>query len=240
MKITTIAALIITSSTAYAGGLSDPIVLRPVERPTVGTAVRDTGWAGGYAGLSYSMRTMTDDIDDIYVRECRFGNAHRELKCATGDHKDSPEIAELERVDAPWTVDGYRRGEIFDTPVLYDEERGIIWGSNGSTFTYTPTRAGDPEYVQGKNAQNVLVDTITEIVQDSAIAGGHIGHRWDIGAIVGVEASTDGTMTTAEVSAGISLGSMLPYAFVGAAQFDVGDFGDVTTEALGARISFNF
>lgn len=256
LKLTT--ALIALAVPALADGPTVPRYDPPVQP----LPVPPSTFAGGYVGLSFGRTTETTNIDDIYVRECQFGDAHKERKCAYGGHEDSVEIAALERNHAPWK--NFPGGD----PIVYDEHRFIMYGEADSVFTYTTSSGGDPMPVAGKDALNVLVDTISESETTESGIGAFAGYRWELtrSVLAGVEVSTDGTLSTAEANLGYACGNVLGYVFAGGAQYDgldsavygagldyrvsenwtvggkftAGDFGDTTTETAALRVAFNF
>ena len=264
MKLTTIAALLMTGTASYAGGLSDPIVLRPVERPSVGTAARDTYFGGFYAGAQFTRTEETVKSEEEYTPEtevkimdnCVFTSGH-----SGGEKCD----------DVPSEVVIGNYGHL--PKCLRDYSRNCIVKVNGDDtvriFIKGAERGDVLEWDTGQRRIE-YGETVMRSIVDSFVdeqAGAFAGYRVDTGAMVfGIEASTDGYMTTAELSAGIGWGNALVYAFGGAGEFrdergevygagveymmdggfsvglkaTVGDFGDVTTEALGTRISLQF
>ena len=249
-----LAATLLMTTASHADGIQPPWVEPPITQPAPAPS-----FAGFYAGLSYGRTDVTTDIDNIHVRECQFGTKHGQRKCAHGGHEESPEIMALERGNAPWN--NWSGGD----PVVYDEHQGLMYGEADSTFRYTTLSSADPVAVKGKDALNVLVDIITHDDSTSEGAGVFAGYRVGSTMIGGVEVSSDGTLSTAELSGGLALGSVLPYGFVGFGQYDgaegtvagagvdvliggfliggkwtSGDFGDTQTNTVGARVAYRF
>lgn len=252
--LTTAAILAATSSTA--GGLSDPIIPPAVPE-------QYSPWAGAYVGLSYGRTAATTDIPDQYVYECAAGETediHNNHKCVIDSHawENSPEVQALVHNDRPW-------GQ-YETQYRYNQpDYDGVWLGGADSFTYTTDQQiGQPEV--SKPTTTTLIDTITELTNEASTAGVFAGYRWDLGVVLGVEASTDGTLSTAELSAGLPMGEFLFYGFAGAGKYDgeggsvygagldyrasdrwmiggkltSGEFGDTTTETAALRVSFSF
>lgn len=236
-------AFILAATSVDAGGLAPPIDTSTPVPPVA------QNWSGAYVGLSYGQTTSTTTVttttqgEPIYQRQCSPTEGHTGKKCSFSGHEDSAEIAALDRLNSPWRVPGFKVGQNHDA-VVYDDQQSIMWLSD--PFTYTTAVAGDPVAIPGKNAENVLLDTIipetssiSELTATEAGVGAFIGYRWDMGVVAGVEASSDGTMTTVEASAGMPMGDLLAYGFIGAGWYD-GTQGNVYGAGADYRITDNW
>ncbi len=256
--LTTTAITLALTSALQAGGLADPIEqVSPV-------AQSFATWTGPYAGISYGQTTETTDIDDIYVYECVKGGSrdrHNNNKCVVDEYtwNNSPEVQALEHNNKPW-------GQ-YTTQYRYNQpDYDGVWLGGAESFVYTTDRVMDAPAVI-KPTNTTLIDTISETISETDGAGVFAGYRQQFGsAVIGGEVSTDGTLSTAELSAGLAVGDVLAYGFVGAGRYDdldgsvygggidyrlsprwtvgakvtSGDFGETTTETAAIRIGFNF
>ncbi len=274
----------LSATAASAGGLSDPIVTPPV----LGTPYATSGWGGAYAGLSFGQtearekseverirRTpTTEDVEVITVEEeavkavCEYNQYGH-----SGGEKCDGFPTELVEIEFPG-IDHCGR-DYSQTCVIRENKDGtsyiFVKGGTGEGYEYATgevitTTTSETVTVDGPD----LVTTFSETIQayvESGDVGGFIGYRQQYGAaVLGVEASADGTLSTAELSAGLAMGDVLVYGFAGAGRYDgldgsvygggvdyrlsdswtlggkftAGDFGSVETETAALRVSFNF
>lgn len=188
-------------------------------------------------------RSHQHEVNPTYLRECVLGSGHSGNKCTVSatDWTTSPELQALAEVTSPWNVHGFRRDGQPGDLARYDAGYWGVWMNDTPTFRYTTPEgdSGDPER-GNRGADNTLVEVIrnftsvthpvtitdeiagTETVETTDTAyGAFAGLRQQWGGVVGgVELGVIGDLLSADVSVGVDGGRVLPYAFVGAGQFD--------------------
>jgi hypothetical protein len=224
-------------------GLDDPEVIAPA-----------SDWTGPYVGLSYgrtdvtrSVTTMREEIIKGYdFREAtctRVSNTHLGNKCKIDETLWNS--LGIDPTNNPWDKapfklnDGAETGEIAKYLSGY---HGLWLGDTTGSHTWNiGSYEPDTESLNNSQGQDAIlsverkfkadeVNTITETVNQSMSMddiGGFVGYRHDFGSLVGgVELGVLGELVTLEAQAGLDLGRVLPYLFVGAGEYD-GDSGSV-------------
>lgn len=288
MKRLLLTAVVCLASQAHADGLTelgldDPEVIAPA-----------SDWTGPYVGLSYgktdvtrSVTSMREEIIEGYdYREAtctRTKNTHEGNKCRIDESLwDSLGI---DPTSNPWDKapfklnDGAETGEIAKYLSGYN---GLWLGDTTGSHTWNiGSYEPDVAALNSSQGQDALlsverkfkadeVNTITETMNQTSSmdeVGAFIGYRHDFGSLVGgVELGVLGELATLEAQAGLDLGRVLPYLFVGAGEYDgdsgsvygvgtdikvtntlmvgikhsVGDFGNTETKTTGLRIAIKF
>lgn len=243
------------ATTAHAGnlvteGLADPIVLTP--------PVYQTGWSGLYGGLSFGntearsqgSNTYRDESQEPISDVCHFDGGHSGgKKCTFPDG-----VAQTLFPDAP------RCGRDYAQTCFMSENRVFIKGASGTSYTY---ETGEFETTYGPE----ITEYFTEFVENGDV-GGFLGYRFDLtpSLVGGFEVNATEDMLTGEGQLGLPMGNLLPYVAAGFGQYDgnsgsmyavgadlrvsermfagvryqAGDFGDIETETLSARIGWAF
>lgn len=253
-------AFLLAASQGDAGGLSNPIIPADPVPPQV-----QNSWAGGYAGLSFGQTSATinetreysettQDSEEVpVIDECAFDGGHSGGKKCTFD----------QGVDIHALFPGLQScNRNYSETCDMGGNRVFIKGATGTTYAYD---TGETTTVYGPEVVTYFSETVTSMVESGDV-GAFAGYRWEMGAIVGVEAATDGTLSTLEASAGLPMGNVLGYAFVGAGQYDgasggvyglgadlaigddwlvgikgtIGEFGDTETETVALRVGYRF
>lgn len=249
------------AGTAYAGGLSDPVVAPPVS--AVRTPTFDHG--GFYVGGNVRASTVERSTSSEYVEEytpseeveitdqCVVDYTHSNAgKCAFNNEEAVLSYfgEELPRCGSV----GYRENCVMKS--FNGDPEGSVrvfvpGASLGDVFTYG---TGEFETVYGETITETFVENVTT-ESDEKSYGVFVGNRGHAGSnlILGVEAGLnyndelDETLFTFEGQVGYDAGRALPYAFIGVASLDteLGGVGGVGVDYLltesifvGARASY--
>jgi len=242
----TILALMATTS-AHAGGLAEPIPEARIE--TSGST--QPSFAGTTIGLSYGRTTaeLTETFETHETIECGERNCDVEVPENLIGNADIEALARKDHSLPKGDPDRNCGGMTYDCSTNWNSDDLATWVWLTEALT---VKTG--EY-----------DVTT--TNQSTGAGVFINHRIQRGAgVFGGEMFTDGTLTTAELSAGYAMGRVLPYAFAGAGKYDrerggvygggldwlatdsvvvgvkytAGEFEDTDLEMITARVSFKF
>lgn len=246
---TAVTALLATTASAgnlVTEGVEDPTVLAP--------PVYATGWAGPYAGLSFSRTearvqgsdTYRDEYEEAVTDVCHFDGGHSGgKKCTFPDG-----VAQTLFPDAPHCNRRYSQ------TCFMSDNRVFIKGASGSSYEYN---TGEARTVYGPH----VTEYFTDLVEHGDV-GGFAGYRFDLtpSIVGGLEVNAAEDVLTGEIQAGYAMGELLPYIAVGTGQYDgnsgsfygvgadfrvsqsmfvggkytVGEFDGVETETLAVRV----
>jgi opacity protein-like surface antigen len=252
MKTTiyTLAIAALLPISAYAGGLSDPIVTPPI----ASSVPPQTSWTGPYVGIfggqrtidttsEISRQTVTPTYEEIPIYDqCKDDGGHSGGDKCSGD-RDNIDLTF--GPDLPFH-NGWKNTGLYgndqDRAFLLNEavtivdgegnviSQGVTDGTNPSGTLYR-LDTGETETVRGPDLIETFVETVNGEETDTTF-GGFVGYRYDAGSyVVGAEAGSDGTLHTLEAHVGLPVENVLPYAFAGYATD-----GDQSGASYGAGI----
>ena len=258
-KILLTACLFVAASASFADGPGEPPYMEP---PVI--ALDAPAAFGFYGGLAFNnteatSRTTTEwseerqDSEEVPILDsCQFDGGHSGGKKCTF----APGVAQTLFPDAPDCGGNYA-----ETCFMTDN-RVFILGATGDAYVYD---TGETETVYGPVYTEYFSETVRNFVEGGKV-GGFVGVSYGETLVGRFELGADGELFTAEAHLGYAFGSLMPYAFVGAGQYDQqagtvygagvdldvganmmvgakwteGSFGGTETQTIGLRVGVRF